>query len=365
MPDRVVAASVLRAVDSCLEAVLEPSRWPSVLDAIGEAAASTGAVMFLYGGCDRASFLCSERCSDSMDEYLRSDWCKKNPRLEVPPDDTIRSDADFEPDERQARNNLAFRDGFLRRHDMGWFAGTSLLRTADRHILVSVERPFRRGAFEASELRSLDRAFGHMRRAVSLIPSMNGRLRTALLDGFQGSGSAAAIIDLNATLLQLNSSAEYLLPKVFRVRHGRLRTVEARHTSAWEAFLHRLTNVEAGVERIPSPLLLPSLQATQIVVRGIPLPVNANDFFRRAAAVIVFDAFVRPPPALEVLRSVFGLTQAEARLAFELAIHCNLATAGKALGISHETARSHLKAVFAKTQSASQAECLVKLTGLR
>lgn len=321
--------------------------------------------MFLYGGSDRASFLCSEHCSGSMDEYLRSDWCNKNPRLEVPPDDTIRSDADFERDERQARNNLAFRDGFLRRHDMGWFAGTSLLRTADRHILVSVERPFRRGAFEASELRSLERAFAHMRRAISLVPSMDGRLRTALLNGFEGSGSAAAIIDPNATLLQLNASAECLLPQVFRVRHGRLRTVEGRYNAAWETFLHRLTNVGAGVERIQNPLLLSSLQGTQIVVRGIPLPVSADDFFSRAAAVIVFDALVRQPPTPEVLRSVFGLTQAEASLAFELARCCNLVTAGKALGISHETARSHLKAIFAKTRSVSQAECLVKLTGLR
>ncbi len=204
-----------------------------------------------------------------------------------------------------------------------------------------------------------------MRRAVALVPSMDERLSMFLLDGFEGSGTAAAIVDRHATLLQLNSSAESLMPKAFRVRHGRLRTVEEKYAAVWEAFLHRLTNVGAGVERIPDPLLLSSAQGTQIVVRGLPLPANADDLFKRAAAVIVLDVLVRKPATPDVLRSVFGLTSAEARLAFELATCCDLAAAGKAVGISHETARSHLKAIFAKTQSGNQAECIVKLTGFR
>jgi DNA-binding CsgD family transcriptional regulator len=57
-----------------------------------------------------------------------------------------------------------------------------------------------------------------------------------------------------------------------------------------------------------------------------------------------------------VLQLAFGLTTAEARMASSIARGEGLRHAANANGIAFETARAHLKAVFAKTQTHRQTD---------
>ena len=83
-----------------------------------------------------------------------------NPRLQVRPSHlSIQSDSDIERDDQRDGANSAFRDDFLRKYDMGCFAGASLFRNAERQVLVSVERRFSPGAFQPDELLLLKAAW--------------------------------------------------------------------------------------------------------------------------------------------------------------------------------------------------------------
>src|SRR5262245_17474093 len=62
---------------------------------------------------------------------------------------------------------------------------------------------------------------------------------------------------------------------------------------------------------------------------------------------------------IDLLRCHFGLTPAEARLALQLVAGETLRAAAVKLGISYETARSHLKHIFNKTGTCRQAELVV------
>ena len=69
--------------------------------------------------------------------------------------------------------------------------------------------------------------------------------------------------------------------------------------------------------------------------------------------------------SIKLLRSHFGLTQAEARLALHLVAGETLRSAEVKLDISYETARSRLKSIFDKTKTHRQAElAIVILTAL-
>ena len=57
----------------------------------------------------------------------------------------------------------------------------------------------------------------------------------------------------------------------------------------------------------------------------------------------------------------YGLTQAEAKLAVQLAGGVSLEEAAEHLGVSIHTARTHLKAVFAKTSARRQPELVAML----
>jgi DNA-binding CsgD family transcriptional regulator len=69
--------------------------------------------------------------------------------------------------------------------------------------------------------------------------------------------------------------------------------------------------------------------------------------------------------SIDRLRSHFGLTPAEAKLALHLVTGETLRSAAVNLSITYETARSQLKNIFNKTGACRQAELvLVALTAL-
>jgi DNA-binding CsgD family transcriptional regulator len=68
---------------------------------------------------------------------------------------------------------------------------------------------------------------------------------------------------------------------------------------------------------------------------------------------------------IDLLRSHFGLTPAEARLTLHLVAGETLRSAAAQFNISYQTARTHLKNIFNKTGACRQAELVtVILTAL-
>lgn len=82
------------------------------------------------------------------------------------------------------------------------------------------------------------------------------------------------------------------------------------------------------------------------------------------AALVVRDAAAVPTQPCPVVGRAFGLTRAEARLAYELVRGSKLVEAAVRLGISRNTARTHMKRIYAKTGAAHQAELVRLLAGM-
>ena len=78
------------------------------------------------------------------------------------------------------------------------------------------------------------------------------------------------------------------------------------------------------------------------------------------ACVLVSDPDGGVEPAVELVRSLHGLTQAESELVGQLALGHTLEEASRTRGVSINTMRSHLKRVFRKTGTSRQGE-LVQL----
>jgi DNA-binding CsgD family transcriptional regulator len=65
--------------------------------------------------------------------------------------------------------------------------------------------------------------------------------------------------------------------------------------------------------------------------------------------------------SIDRLRSHFGLTPAEARLALHLVAGETLRSAAAKLNITYETARTSLKKIFKKTETCRQAELVLAI----
>ncbi|WP_448680750.1 helix-turn-helix transcriptional regulator [Pseudomonas nicosulfuronedens] len=97
-----------------------------------------------------------------------------------------------------------------------------------------------------------------------------------------------------------------------------------------------------------------------LVVRSIPLREESEGKCRPAWVVFVCDPDAQTTAPREIMRQVFEFTPAEANLAMELANGSSLDEAAELLNIRRNTARTHLRAIFAKAGVTRQAE-LVRL----
>ncbi|GAC1403209.1 MAG: hypothetical protein NVSMB64_04470 [Candidatus Velthaea sp.] len=88
--------------------------------------------------------------------------------------------------------------------------------------------------------------------------------------------------------------------------------------------------------------------------------IRMEDVDGAATAVIVTDP-ARVRPIDDRLRALFGLTAGEMRFARIFLAAGSLPRTAAALAISAETARTHLKRIFAKTGTTSQAQLLLLL----
>jgi len=80
--------------------------------------------------------------------------------------------------------------------------------------------------------------------------------------------------------------------------------------------------------------------------------------------VFLSDPDAQPASRATILRSLYGLTPTECRLADLLAQGCELSDAAERLRMAAGTARFHLKVVFRKTGARRQADLVRLMAGL-
>jgi DNA-binding CsgD family transcriptional regulator len=102
-----------------------------------------------------------------------------------------------------------------------------------------------------------------------------------------------------------------------------------------------------------------------VLIRVLAIASAARSPFLGARVLLTFaDLRPKPGPDPRLLISLFGLTAAEARLASLVTSGAALDEIAGQLRIARETARSQLKAVFAKTETHRQGELVALLSQL-
>jgi DNA-binding CsgD family transcriptional regulator len=174
---------------------------------------------------------------------------------------------------------------------------------------------------------------------------------------------AVVLVDPIGTVARMNERAAAIIAQGdgLKVHHGVLRCARPADTVA----LHRLIGdvvrrdgYEDGTMRcglrIQRPVGRRPLTVLVTALRDRDAPANSE------AVIAVFVTDPEDAPALDVqlLRDWYGLTPAEARLAALLASGLSLHDIVERLGIAANTARTHLKSIFGKTETRRQGELI-------
>ena len=217
-------------------------------------------------------------------------------------------------------------------------------------------RPALASTAQASEL------LPHLRRALSLIDSLNRaddsrRAMAAVLDRLP---LGIFLVDSGARLEFANRCASEILDQgapLTLVDHC-LRTGRPDETRT----LHRLIAeaLRASEESSTARALVIREAAGESALSVLILSVQSLQYESQRPLAAVFAAAPEFWQSLnpETLHDLYGLTEAESRLVDRLCAGLSLQEAAEELEVSTNTVRTHLRAVFAKTNTSRQADLL-------
>lgn len=223
-------------------------------------------------------------------------------------------------------------------------------------------RPEKAKPFNSEEREAVERLIPHLKRALQLYRRLNHiELERSLYAGALTQLSVATLLlDGELRILGANPIAENLLSEQDGVRRleGCLSLARRRDNQRLKDLVGQACAAsQSGAPALVSamPVERPSGRAPLgLVVR--PLAEGGNGDDQPAVSVFISDPEHPTEASSDVLCQLFGLTRAEARLALQLANGLSLEQAAAELGITRNTGRAHLRAIFTKTGVSQQTQ---------
>jgi DNA-binding CsgD family transcriptional regulator/PAS domain-containing protein len=207
--------------------------------------------------------------------------------------------------------------------------------------------------------RNLDLLVGlapHLRRAILISDLLDRerrlqRVHAALLDRLS---VAVLLVGPDGCIVYANGGAERILSEGRHLRSaaGRARPASSSHALAFAEALRRATTAQDEVmESWGCGTVLPATDGSAAV--AYVLPFGQSDT-RQAlgegmAAVVLVEPDKVPPPPVELVAALLGLTSAEARVALAVAEGWGTDEITDRLHISLNTLKTHLGTIFNKT----------------
>jgi DNA-binding CsgD family transcriptional regulator len=174
---------------------------------------------------------------------------------------------------------------------------------------------------------------------------------------------AAVALDRSGAVLGANPAAEQMFDDAFRVRNARVFVRDHKARSALDCFIAQM-RATPDTAALPSvPIAVHRERKRPLVIRILPVDGAARTPFLGARALLALtDLECEAKPDAAAFAKAFGLSRAERMLASLLGTGLPLRQAAEQLGVAYETARTQLKAVFAKTGVHRQSELVALLS---
>ncbi len=372
------ASDTIRAI---YDAVLEPERWPEAFASLGRQVRGDHVIFFTQDmNANRTRFATGIGVGPQFFGRLR---CAAEAGI-VPaalfaiPDAKARTVAGIWSDgsfyNGDFYNNVVREDG-------GYAGLLAVPFRQDGNVgLLAIERLRNAPDYERDDASSLELVLPHLSNAMRI----RLKLEDAEAHARQTYGAfdllefGVIVVDARARPVFLNRSAERIVRQGdgFWIGKDGLATLRQEETLA----LRRMVSASVdracrrrGTEHDPASaapyaarLRLPRLSgAPAWVATVIPLsPESSERLIGPQARAVIF--LVQPTQQLPVdadaVGLAFGLTQRQSALAILIARGASLTQAAKALSISAETARSHLKEIFARTNTRRQVDLVRALS---
>lgn len=237
---------------------------------------------------------------------------------------------------------------------------------------LAMARPRALGAMTPDQVDEFGRLMRHFERAVEVEYLMGQALAPNVrsVDFIERNPTGIVILDGFGHVVLANRAARAMAERgdSFLLHGGDVRALRGQDDVRLQSLCRDAATLRAGENRsIGGVLKLPRRTGRRdYLVTVSPMSVRESilsELMPRVCLLIV-DPDSAPGEAAEMLRCAYGLTPAETRLAQRLAIGETPEQAAAALGVSLPTVRTHLAAIFRKTDTSRQSELLSLLVSL-
>jgi DNA-binding CsgD family transcriptional regulator len=267
--------------------------------------------------------------------------------------------------------NCEFYKLFVEPEDIRYLMGSDIRTDDGVDCRFRVCRPPSGRPFNDVDKRLCEFLLPHMRRAVQLHTKLDAidserRLFATTVDRML---VGTVILDAEGSIFKTNPVADDVLAENdgLRLTGGALQaTYQAEDRELQKLIKQALDGITSTNQAVGQAMSItrPSGRGKLgLVVRANPM--NEWSEGKRWPAVTVFlrDPERKSPGSVEVLRKLYGLTPAEALLSMQLVEGLTLDEAADQLKIRKNTARAHLRSIFAKTNVTRQTSLVSLLMG--
>lgn len=358
-------------IEKIYAAAADASLWEEALRAIEDYTGSTGAVLNLVPTkptaaplCLAGSFSrddCAEYALNCMWQCPRIAFGQSHPEVPIHFDRMILSESEMDRDPTYE---------WYGKHGLRYYVAGWVGESGNHRAYMSLQRSRRQGHVEPDEIEPFSLILKHMAAALGLAVKLGtleqqGRFSVGLVNSLP---HAVFALDSSGHVLLTNAKADRLLDRAdaLFVVSGKLQC----RLSAQQPLLDRLIagalgsdplQPRGGWARIHRST---GLRPYAALFGALESPEELFSAFRPRALVIVVDPEAASLPDPQALHELFGLTDAEVRLATALSEGHSLESAAATLQVQVATARSHLKSIFHKVGVNRQQDLIRLLTSL-
>jgi DNA-binding CsgD family transcriptional regulator len=244
----------------------------------------------------------------------------------------------------------------------------ALDKSATSVAMFGVFRHERDGLVDDEMRRRMRLIIPHIRRSVLIGKVMDLKVAEAatLADTLDGLSASLLLVDGHCRVVHANAAGHVLLAEgsVLSAPGRKLSASDAIAEQALHEAILRAGNGDAAVGAKGIAVPITSRKGEHYVAHVLPLTSGvrrrAGATYAAVAALFVRKAALNTTSPPEVIAKTFKLTPSELRVLLAIVEVGGVAETAEALGLAETTVKTHLRRLYAKTDTGRQAE-LVKL----
>lgn len=344
--------------DRFYEAAFVPELWPETLATLAAAMGARESGLMLYGTDGSIRWTATEHCAKHIRGYLErfpdEDLYCRNLRTErfdllgqrgFSRDSDLLTPAERATDQFQAE---------LRSDGLEWQALTRIALPGGDNASFSIERMKGSENFSTGDLDRLNALWPHLARSGMTAARLGLERARGATETMQAIGLAAAVLSPRGIVRASNALFDALGRVLRPAAHGRVRLADANAQRLYDEAVADFRR-EPAVRSIP---VVAQDEGGAVVLHLMPLRRAAQDVFSGGEVMLAATPIGVEPatPEPAVLKALFDLTGAEARIATTLATGGTVADAARAAGITQKSARTYLDRIFRKTGTGRQSQ---------